>query len=152
MSTRTMRKTKASARFLAFPMLLAAVLAVFCLLPRALANRNLQLSIGLAVTALLVFAWLLRRRVIASGRGLTMEFLPKRVHYVQLVMHSCLYAYWGWYWREVYGYVPLILAQIVFAYALDMLVCWSRRDKWILGFGPIPIILSTNLFLWFKDD
>jgi hypothetical protein len=33
-----------------------------------------------------------------------------------------------------------------------MLVCWSRRDKWILGFGPIPIILSTNLFLWFKDD
>jgi hypothetical protein len=147
-----MRKTKASARLLAFPMLLAAVLAVFCLLPRALANRNLQLSIGLAVTALLVFAWLLRRRVIASGRGLTMEFLPKRVHYVQLVMHSCLYAYWGWYWREVYGYVPLILAQIVFAYALDMLVCWSRRDKWILGFGPIPIILSTNLFLWFKDD
>ena len=152
MSTRTMRKTRASARLLAIPMLLAAVLAVFCLLPRALADRNLQLSIGLAVTALLVFAWLLRRRVIASGRALTMEFLPKRVHYIQLVMHSCIYAYWGWYWREVYGYVPLILAQIVFAYALDMLVCWSRRDKWILGFGPIPIILSTNLFLWFKDD
>ena len=33
-----------------------------------------------------------------------------------------------------------------------MLVCWSRRDKWILGFGPIPIIFSMNLFLWFRDD
>ena len=48
--------------------------------------------------------------------------------------------------------VPLIAAQIVFAYVVDMLVCWSRRDKWILGFGPFPIVLSTNLFLWFRDD
>jgi hypothetical protein len=46
----------------------------------------------------------------------------------------------------------MILAQIIFVYALDMLVCWWRRDKWILGFGPLPIILSTNLFLWFRDD
>ena len=44
------------------------------------------------------------------------------------------------------------MGQIVFVYALDMLVCWSRRDKWILGFGPFPIVLSTNLFLWLKDD
>jgi len=151
-STRTMRKTKTSVRLLALPTILAAVLAAFCLLPRALASRSLQMSIGLAVVALLVFAWLLRRDVIASGRELKIEFLPRHVHYVQLAMHSCLYAYWGWYWREVYGYVPLILAQIVFAYALDTLVCWSRRDKWILGFGPVPIILSTNLFLWFRDD
>ena len=67
-------------------------------------------------------------------------------------MHTSIYLYWGWYWREVYHYAPLIVAQIVFVYALDMLVCWSRRDKWILGFGPFPIVLSTNLFLWFKDD
>jgi hypothetical protein len=67
-------------------------------------------------------------------------------------MHTSIYVYWGWYWREVYHYAPLIVAQIVFVYVLDMLVCWSRRDKWILGFGPFPIVLSTNLFLWFKDD
>jgi hypothetical protein len=29
-------------------------------------------------------------------------------------MHSCIYAYWGWYWREVYHQIPLIIAQIVF--------------------------------------
>ena len=67
-------------------------------------------------------------------------------------MHTAVYVYWGWYWREVYHDVSLIAAQIVFAYAFDMLVSWSRRDKWILGFGPVPIVMSTNLFLWFKDD
>ncbi len=71
---------------------------------------------------------------------------------MQMVMHSSIYAYWGWYWREVYHEIPLIVAQILFVYVLDMLVCWSRRDKWILGFGPIPIVLSANLFLWFKPD
>ena len=40
----------------------------------------------------------------------------------------------------------------MFAYAFDMLLAWSRRDVWRLGFGPFPIILSTNLFLWFRDD
>ena len=69
-----------------------------------------------------------------------------------MIMHSCVFAYWGWYWREVYHEIPLILAQVFFLYVLDMLVCWSRRDKWILGFGPIPIIFSMNLFLWFRDD
>jgi TPR repeat protein len=80
------------------------------------------------------------------------EVVLNKVHYVQLTMHTCVYTYWGWYWREVYHYVPLIAGQLAFAYALDMLVCWSRREKWILGFGPVPIILSTNLFLWFRDD
>jgi len=74
------------------------------------------------------------------------------VHYVQLVMHLSIYAYWGWYWREVYHQATLIAAQLVFVYVLDMLVAWSRRDQWILGFGPFPIVLSTNLFLWFKPD
>ena len=33
-----------------------------------------------------------------------------------------------------------------------MLLAWSRRDVYALGFGPFPIILSTNLFLWFKPE
>ena len=46
----------------------------------------------------------------------------------------------------------LIAAQLVFAYAFDALLTWSRRDTYTLGFGPFPIIFSTNLFLWFKPD
>ena len=33
-----------------------------------------------------------------------------------------------------------------------MLLCWSRRDTYTLGFGPFPVIFSINLFLWFKPD
>ena len=87
-----------------------------------------------------------------NGRTVRFEFRPLKAHYVQLALQLCLYAYWGWYWHKVYQFVPLILAQLVFLYALDMLICWWRRDQWILGFGPVPIVLSTNVFLWFKDD
>ncbi len=131
---------------------LILLLGCFLFLPLVNSNPRLMWSFVGAVGALGVFLALLWRQVAKTGRQLQFEFLPKPVHYVQFVMHSSIYAYWGWYWREVYHDIPLIVAQIVFVYALDMLVCWSRRDKWILGFGPVPIVLSTNLFLWFKPN
>ncbi len=129
-----------------------AVLASFCLLDRIDSSPHLLEAFGGAVGALLVFLLLLYRRVARTGRTLSYEFVPRPVHYIQFLMHTSVYVYWGWYWREVYHDVSLIAAQIAFAYACDMLVCWSRRDKWVLGFGPVPIVMSTNLFLWFKDD
>jgi hypothetical protein len=128
------------------------ILACGSLLPRARGSLTLSISLWGAAAGLLIFLLILRRRAARQGRVLSYEIVLRKVHYVQLVMQSCVYAYWGWYWREVYSFVPLILAQLAFAYALDMLVCWWRRDRWILGFGPFPIILSTNLFLWFRDD
>ncbi len=130
----------------------ALLFAVFPFLPRVSSNPRLAWSFWGAEAVLLLFLFWLHRSVKRSGRVLCYEFLPRPVHYVQLAMHSCIYAYWGWYWPEVYHYALLIVAQLVFVYAFDMLVCWSRRDKWILGFGPFPIVLSTNLFLWFRDD
>ena len=128
------------------------LLACFVFLPDSMNHPRLAWSIVAAAVGLLVALFFLRRQVARTGRVLFYEFAPKPVHYVQLTMHCCIYAYWGWYWREVYHQIPLIICQIVFAYALDMIVCWFRRDKWILGFGPFPIVLSTNLFLWFKPD
>jgi hypothetical protein len=124
----------------------------FVFLPTVRVNERLAWSILGAAGALLLFLFFLRWQVVRNGRRLYYEFLPKPVHYVQLTMHSCIYAYWGWYWRQVYDEIPLIVAQIVFVYVLDMSVCWLRRDRWILGFGPFPIVLSTNLFLWFKPE
>jgi hypothetical protein len=135
-----------------FPALLTLIFAGFALFPRVNETPNLTASFwaaaGLLLAGLCALWWSVRR----SGRTLTFEFVPRRVHWVQMIMHSCVYAYWGWYWREVYHEIPLILAQVFFLYIVDMLVCWSRRDNWILGFGPIPIIFSMNLFLWFRDD
>ncbi len=134
------------------PALLTVVLAGFTLLPRVNANPHLNASFLGAVVCLLAGLGFLWWSVARSGRTLTYQFVPRQVHWVQMIMHSSVYAYWGWYWREVYHEIPLIAAQVFFLYVLDMLVCWSRRDNWILGFGPIPIIFSMNLFLWFRDD
>jgi hypothetical protein len=60
--------------------------------------------------------------------------------------------YWGWHVRFVYAFLPLIVAQLVFAYAVDCLLTWSRRRSYPLGFGPFPVILSINLFLWFRPE
>lgn len=131
---------------------LIGALAAFSLIPWVSANPRLWGSILAAAGALTVLLFVVRQRAIRAGRALSYEVLPRPVHYVQLAMHTSIYLYWGWYWREVYHYAPLIVAQIVYVYAFDMLLCWARQDRWILGFGPIPIVLSTNLFLWFRDD
>ncbi|MGA2812788.1 MAG: hypothetical protein ABSG16_15415 [Candidatus Acidiferrum sp.] len=150
------RSTPASKPHLISPLWLAfsfiLLLASSSLLPRVSENANLAWSIrgsAMALLALLLYAGWHAKRI---GRVLGYEYGAKSVHYVQLMMHISVYSYWGWYWRPVYHEVPLILVQMAFGYALDMLVCWCRREKWIFGFGPIPIILSTNLFLWFRDD
>jgi hypothetical protein len=126
--------------------------AAFSAHPRVRAQTPMRLSFAAAAVALLVAWVILRYRVRRDQRQLSYRWLPRPVHYVQFCMHSSIYAYWGWYWPPVYHFVPLILAQLTFAYALDMLVSWFRRNEYILGFGPVPIVLSTNLFLWFKDD
>jgi hypothetical protein len=126
--------------------------AAFSLLPRVRATDAMLASFAGATALLLTLVVILWWQVRRARRTLLYEWGARPVHYVQLMMHSSIYAYWGWYWRPVYHFVPLILAQIAFAYSLDMIVCWLRRDKWVLGFGPFPIILSTNLFLWFRDE
>src|SRR5207248_10051295 len=85
-------------------------------------------------------------------RILTLEFSLRKQHYIQAFAHLTIYSYWSAYWQGVSDAAPLIAVQLAFAYAFDSLLSWSRRDTYALGFGPFPIIFSTNLFLWFKPD
>lgn len=88
----------------------------------------------------------------SRGRTLALEVVLKKQHYVQACAQGSVLLYWGWYWPPVYAFAPFILAQLAFAYAFDMLLCWLRRDTYTLGFAPFPVIFSINLFLWFKPD
>jgi hypothetical protein len=87
-----------------------------------------------------------------SGRTLSLEVVLRKQHYMQACVQGSLLAYWGWYWPPAYAFAPFILAQLVFAYAFDLLLVWSRRDTYTLGFAPFPVVISINLFLWFKLD
>jgi len=96
--------------------------------------------------SLLLFGVLLRRQTVSF------EVALRPQHYLQACLQGALILYWGFYWREVYHAAPLILAQLLFAYAFDSLLSWTHRRTFALGFGPFPIIFSLTLFFWFKDE
>ena len=62
------------------------------------------------------------------------------------------YLYLGLYYPAVQEHLPLIAIQIVVFYAMEMLLQWSRGRNWRAGFGPLPVVGSINLFLWFEPE
>ncbi len=76
----------------------------------------------------------------------------KKPHWVQTGAQAALLLYWGWHVPPVFGNLPFLFGQLFFAYGLDALLQWTRRDTYQLGFGPIPIVLSINFFLWFRPE
>ena len=134
------------------PLALTLGLVALALLPRVLANPLLTWSFFGAAGVLLVWQATLFLRLQRAAVGRRLEIVLRPQHYVQALVQLAVFAYWGWYWRPVYDMAGLIVAQLVFAYAFDMLLAWSRRERYVLGFGPFPIIFSINLFLWFRDD
>lgn len=135
------------------PLALTTILLAFLLVPPVAGNDGLTRSfagVGAFLVAWSIVLWIGKK---AWNQRFGIDFVrPAKAHYVQGTVQICVYAYWGWYWRDVYGAVPLIFGQLVFLYAFDALLAWSRGRRWRLGCGPLPIILSANIFLWFKDD
>jgi hypothetical protein len=115
-------------------------------------NPNLLWSFISAAAALLAWNAVLCGSALRKRRTLTLEIVLRKQHYLQACAQGSVLLYWGWHWPQVYDSAHLIAAQLVFAYAFDMLICWSHRDTYTLGFGPFPVIFSINLFLWFKQD
>jgi hypothetical protein len=107
----------------------------------------LGVVIALSVWNALLFVSARRTR-----RTLALQVVLRKQHYVQACAQLSVLLYWGWYWPPVYAFGPFILAQLIFAYAFDMLLGWSRRDTYVLGFSVFPVVFSINLFLWFKPD
>ncbi len=139
-------------RVFAAPFVLALILALLSLLPRIQSNEALASSFWAAAAVLAIWHGVLswQARSPSTTRTLTVALRPQ--HYLQAMVQVSVFLYWGWYWRPVYDHAWLLVAQLVFAYAFDMLLVWSRRERYLLGFGPFPIVLSTNLFLWFLDE
>jgi hypothetical protein len=139
-------------RAFTLPFIFTLGLAAFGLLsPVRMNPRLLWAFLGAAA---ILFAWnaVLLVSALREGRTLTLAILLQKQHYLQACAQGSVLLYWGWYWSPVYDSAYLIAGQLVFAYAFDMLLAWSRRDTYTLGFAPFPVIFSINLFLWFKVD
>lgn len=136
----------------AVPGALTLALLALSLLSRIRANGALAWSFWGAAAMFLAWQVFLAARAWPDGAPSLRITRPRAQHYVQSLCQLGVYAYWGWYWPPVYDFVPLLVGQLAFAYAFDLLLAWSRREDYPLGFGPFPIVFSTNLFLWFKDE
>ncbi len=73
----------------------------------------------------------------------------KFTHALPAILQVALFAYWSLYWSGVVAHLPVLVAQLLFAYAFDFLLAWSLRRPYGVSLGPVPIVLSTNLFVWF---
>ena len=146
------KQTRSSMAAFKFPLVLSISLILLSFVPRVQGNAALVWSFwGAAATLLLWQAYLLfNSRNKNEEHVFSVVLRPQ--HYIQAMVQFSVYAYWGYYWRPVYDHAWLMLAQLLFAYTFDMLLAWSRRREYSLGFGPFPIIFSINLFLWFRDD
>ena len=139
-------------RVFVVPLVLTLGLLLLSLTPRVADNARLTLAFLGAVTGLLAWQGVLFARLARAGASRGFQVVLRPQHYLQALVQLTVFAVWGWYWRPVYDFAGLLLAQLVFAYAFDLLLAWSRGERYVLGFGPFPIIFSTNLFLWFTDD
>ena len=137
---------------LGLPLACALLLLLFGWLPAARQTPALLWSFMGAAGFLVAWSVALLLATRRARRTLVLDVVLRRQHYVQACAQLSVFVYWGWYWREVYDAALLIAAQLVFAYAFDMLLTWSRRERYTFGFGPFPIIFSINLFLWFKAE
>ena len=136
------------------PLAFTVGLAILSFVPRVRESPVVARSFWAAAAVLVVWqaALFLRLKQNGEQKSLSLRLQLRSQHYLQATVQLAVYAYWGYYWRPVYDYGWLLLAQLLFAYAFDMLLAWSRRETYVFGLGPFPIVFSTNLFLWFKDD
>lgn len=145
-ATRTLSPAQAAALPGAFAAALAAMAFLF------LPTPELFRSIVGAAAVLGAWGAVLFGAAAAKGRRLSVQPVAQRNHWVQLIAQGSILVWWGWHVQGVFAFFPLILAQVLFAFGMDALLQWSRRDTWRMTFGPIPVMFSINLFLWFKPE
>jgi hypothetical protein len=137
---------------LALPLAFTSGLAGLALLAPVRDNPDVLVAYLGAALGLLAWNAALAYGASRRARALAVEVVVRKQHYVQACAQGAVLLYWGWYWPQVYESALFILAQLLFAYAFDLLLAWSKRDVYTLGFGPVPVVFSINLFLWFKPD
>ncbi|MBP48026.1 MAG: hypothetical protein CMH53_08825 [Myxococcales bacterium] len=104
--------------------------------------------IGLIVALILLVLVVLWRRL--SGRPPPeVIFYFKPTHALPAVLQIIIFSYWALYYRELSDYLPAIALQVLFCYVAEATLSFATGHRWRASFGPIPITLSTNLFVLF---
>ena len=135
-------KSRPPSRFsmtgLLLPALFAVPLFALSFTTRVSVSPMLVFSFRYASVLIAACAIALTIRARQTGRAQEFEYHVARSHYVQALVQLAVYAYWGRYWSFIYDQAQIVLAQVLFAYGVDLLVHWARAERWRFGFGPLP--------------
>ena len=125
-------------------------LGLFSLAFLAAVRQNFLFQWSFLVPSIALIGWsvLVFGRAQNRGRSFTLRVVLRKQHYIQACAQGAFFLYWGWYWRPVYDSAFLIVAQLFFANAFDILLVWTRRTSYTRGIGPFPVIFSIYLLLW----
>ncbi len=118
-----------------------------------LSDRVAAWPAGFAVAAALLGGWaaLLVLAIPLRPRDYRVVVLLKPTHFIPAAVQLVLFVYWALYWAEVREHLAYVAAQLAFAYAFDLLLGLTLRRRWLLSFGPMPVVLSANLFVWYPE-
>ena len=104
-------------------------------------------SSGLSA-AFLYFLW--RQR--STPNRAVIEIDVRRTHFVQAIAQGSIYFFVGQYYPGVARWAPFIIYQLIIAFVFDLLLSAYRHNRYKVGFSVFPIVLSINLFMWFKPE
>ena len=114
--TRSRRKTRSATaprRVLLIPLALTAGILGLSFLPRVQQHPTLIWSFWLAVIGLLVWqGWLRQHLAGAAPRGF--DVVIRKQHWIQAILHTSVFVYWGTYWTPVADHVWLLVGQLLF--------------------------------------
>lgn len=131
------------------PLVLGVVLAAFWLRAEI---RTGALMASFGAVSVLVVSWSAMIVIQSARRSLKLTVGVSSQDLLPTLAWLAVLGYWSAHWEPLRQAAPLVLGQLVFAYALDMLVTWSKRDTYSLDLGPALLVLSTNAFMRFRDE
>jgi len=88
----------------------------------------------------------------AVGRPIPIHLGFRVNHLLQISVQFLVFLYWALYWPPAQVYLLQLAVLTVFAFVVDCVVSMLRYGNWRAGFGPIPVVLSSSLFVWFVGD
>jgi hypothetical protein len=91
----------------------------------------------------LVMWWRARSR----GELPTIDNQLRANHLIQGGFQFAILAYWAVHWTDLRMLGVGMLLQIAYCFWLDFILSWALFGNWRITVGPVPLVLSTNLFL-----
>lgn len=136
-------------RPLLIPCVIAVALAGFLIDPGVRGTPGALWTFIVAAAGILLWTgWLFASRRSRGGK-LDLEVVIRTPHWMQTLAQGALLVWWGTFVDMVQLWAPMILAQLLLAVAIEGLFAWTRRGRYAIGLGVVPVIFSVNLFLWF---